>query len=208
MPDYSAFEGFIAKRVAVWVANTALGVKAIGATSLFHSGELGGWVDPDRFDGYTYNPANGNWYGSPPDPFHGSFDWFDSADPAKASDLDSRRNDAIHRNEIENGRPWTDPEPESITGLIEIVKAWTWVIQNAIETGKWPNGTPIVSKTIGNTPDPLVKTIKYVPYVDPLILDLDGDGLEITRLNGIDSIKFDTNGDGVKTATAWPPASE
>jgi Ca2+-binding RTX toxin-like protein len=60
-----------------------------------------------------------------------------------------------------------------------------------------------LSPIFSNTPDPLVKTVKYVPYVDPLILDLDGDGLEITRLNGIDSIKFDTNGDGVKTATAW-----
>jgi len=80
MADYGVFERFIAKRVAVWAANAAVGSKVIGATALFHSDELGGWVDPDRFDGYTYNPENGKWYTTPPDPFHGSFDWFHPAD--------------------------------------------------------------------------------------------------------------------------------
>ena len=65
-----------------------------------------------------------------------------------------------------------------------------------------------VSTAIANAPDPLVKTVKYVPYVDPLILDLDGDGLEIAGLNGADSVKFDTNGDGLKTSTAWAGADD
>jgi hypothetical protein len=60
-----------------------------------------------------------------------------------------------------------------------------------------------VSTTIGATPDPLVKTIRYV---DPLILDLDGDGLEITPLaNGV---LFDANGDTIKTGTAWAGADD
>ncbi|WP_301335870.1 calcium-binding protein, partial [Variovorax paradoxus] len=37
--------------------------------------------------------------------------------------------------------------------------------------------------------------------VDPLMLDLDGDGLELTRANG--SILFDHNADGIKTGTGW-----
>lgn len=55
-----------------------------------------------------------------------------------------------------------------------------------------------LSKSLGTTPDPLVKTIRYV---DPLTLDLDGDGLEITALSR--GILFDANGDTIKTNTAW-----
>jgi hypothetical protein len=60
-----------------------------------------------------------------------------------------------------------------------------------------------ISNTIGATPDPLVKTIHYV---DPLILDLDGDGLEITPLS--QGILFDTDGDTIKTGTAWAGADD
>ena len=60
----------------------------------------------------------------------------------------------------------------------------------------WPGTT--ISPTVGTSPDPLVKTIVYV---DPLVLDLDGDGLEITPLS--QGVLFDANGDAVKTGTAW-----
>ena len=39
--------------------------------------------------------------------------------------------------------------------------------------------------------------------VDPLIFDLDNDGIETVGLNAAKSILFDSNGDGVKTATGW-----
>ena len=60
-----------------------------------------------------------------------------------------------------------------------------------------------ISPTLGTTPDPLVKTIIYV---DPLILDLDGDGLEITPLSK--GVLFDANGDSIKTGTAWAGADD
>lgn len=60
-----------------------------------------------------------------------------------------------------------------------------------------------ISDDLGTTPDPLVKTIRYV---DPLILDLDGDGIEITPLNK--NILFDADGDGIKTGTAWAGADD
>lgn len=60
-----------------------------------------------------------------------------------------------------------------------------------------------ISPTLGTTPDPLVKTINYV---DPLILDLDGDGLEITPLSA--GILFDANDDAIKTGTAWAGADD
>lgn len=58
----------------------------------------------------------------------------------------------------------------------------------------------VISTTIGTTPDPLVKTTHYV---DPLILDLDGDGLEITRLNAAPPVLFDADADTIRTATSW-----
>ncbi len=64
----------------------------------------------------------------------------------------------------------------------------------------WPVA---ISTTLGTTPDPLIKIIRYV---DPLILDLDGDGLEITPL--AKGILFDANGDSIKTATAWAGADD
>jgi Ca2+-binding RTX toxin-like protein len=38
---------------------------------------------------------------------------------------------------------------------------------------------------------------------DPLVLDLDGDGIETTGLNASAPILFDSDADGVKTATGW-----
>jgi Ca2+-binding RTX toxin-like protein len=81
---------------------------------------------------------------------------------------------------------------------------WTF-IPKIIDAYKKESYKRVVSSTIGSTSDPLVKTIKYV---DPLILDLDGDGLEITPLRGSNSVKFDTDGDGLKTSTAWASADD
>jgi Ca2+-binding RTX toxin-like protein len=82
-------------------------------------------------------------------------------------------------------------------------------VKDLFETITWNPYTQylniVISNALGNTPDPLVKTIKYV---DPLILDLDGDGLEINGLRGSSSVKFDTDGDGLKTSTAWAAADD
>jgi|GEM_PF-1716704 len=46
-------------------------------------------------------------------------------------------------------------------------------------------------------------TVATPPRRDPLVLDLDNDGLETTGLNATNPIYFDQNADGVKTATGW-----
>ncbi|TND01461.1 MAG: Hemolysin-type calcium-binding region [Gammaproteobacteria bacterium] len=56
--------------------------------------------------------------------------------------------------------------------------------------------------------DPVVSTSYtssqiWVPRRDPLVFDLDGDGLETTALNTSNPILFDHDGDGIKTATGW-----
>ena len=39
-------------------------------------------------------------------------------------------------------------------------------------------------------------------YYDPLILDLDGDGIELTAINDL-TVRFDIDGDGFREATGW-----
>ena len=44
--------------------------------------------------------------------------------------------------------------------------------------------------------------VVYYSY-DPLVLDLDGDGIETVASNGLAGALFDQNGDGIRTATGW-----
>ena len=96
-------------------------------------------------------------------------------------------------NSLDDPRQWVEhpPAPDSIPPA-----PWS----NPM--GDMPNG---ISPNIGTNPDPKVKT-KVVRYVDPLILDLDGDGLEITPLSK--GVLFDANGDTIKTGTAWAAADD
>jgi hypothetical protein len=41
------------------------------------------------------------------------------------------------------------------------------------------------------------------PHVDPLVLDLDGDGIETVGISATTHILFDHNNDGIKTGTGW-----
>ena len=53
----------------------------------------------------------------------------------------------------------------------------------------------------------LNRTGKYQAY-DPLSLDLDGDGIETTAIEGLNSTLFDHNKDGIRTATGWVSADD
>lgn len=46
------------------------------------------------------------------------------------------------------------------------------------------------------------------PRRDPLVFDLDNDGLETTGINAASPILFDHDGDGIKTATGWVNADD
>ena len=43
---------------------------------------------------------------------------------------------------------------------------------------------------------------------DPLVLDLDGDGIEALAINPANPVLFDHNGDNIKTATGWIKADD
>ncbi|MBR5676417.1 MAG: hypothetical protein IKX14_08300, partial [Neisseriaceae bacterium] len=45
-------------------------------------------------------------------------------------------------------------------------------------------------------------------YYDPLVLDLDGDGIELIKPDGWNGVQFDFNGDGIQSATGWVKADD
>lgn len=45
-------------------------------------------------------------------------------------------------------------------------------------------------------------------FYDPLVLDLDGDGIELVKANGWNGVQFDFNGDGIQSATGWVKADD
>jgi len=94
---------------------------------------------------------------------------------------------------------WQTDLPEDFTNQIN---------QQANElTNSWlTDNSRCISPTLLTNPDPLIKEIKHFPWVDPLVLDLDGDGLEISPLSA--GVQFDTNADTIRTATAWVGADD
>src|SRR6185369_13394620 len=51
--------------------------------------------------------------------------------------------------------------------------------------------------------DFFMSALQWLRPKDPLVLDLDGDGIEATAINPNAPILFDQNADGIKTATGW-----
>ena len=87
----------------------------------------------------------------------------------------------------------------------EFSRAFNEVLDESTFAGDLARSAKVVSDFLLNTADPLVKLIKYV-MVDPLVLDLDGDGLEITPLSR--GVQFDGNGDTIRTNTSWADADD
>jgi len=53
-----------------------------------------------------------------------------------------------------------------------------------------------------------VATVATAPRRDPLVFDLNGNGLETTGISATNPILFDHDADGVKTATGWVSAND
>lgn len=63
---------------------------------------------------------------------------------------------------------------------------------------------------IGKYPDWFEKINRtgFFYFYDPLVLDLDGDGIELVKANGWNGVQFDFNGDGIQSATGWVKADD
>jgi hypothetical protein len=87
-------------------------------------------------------------------------------------------------------------------------KVWTWMWDNGaaeyygINKGDKFDLDTVWGSIKGVANDFFTAAQNYViPRRDPLVLDLDGDGLELVAANG--TVLFDHNADGIKTGTGW-----
>jgi Ca2+-binding RTX toxin-like protein len=126
---------------------------------------------------------------------------------SKANDLD--KDDEIHvaidqlESTIRKMREWqAQGRPVDWVGDPDWVKQCEWLRKCAeaysAKCLEWlkKNGHPIdvyVQKNYDSGKN-------FSPRVDPLAIDLDGDGIETV---GVGNVVFDHNGDGVKTGTGW-----
>jgi len=62
---------------------------------------------------------------------------------------------------------------------------------------------PEENATDGNINNLFLQARNWIPYTDPLVLDLDGDGIETIGIGGANTVLFDHNGDGTKAGTGW-----
>lgn len=78
-------------------------------------------------------------------------------------------------------------------------------INNAVLGQPRSNLDYYYSKLEYRLPDPTQSNTYRIVWIggDPLVLDLDGDGLETAAANGYSGALFDHNNDGIKTATGW-----
>ena len=56
-------------------------------------------IDPHHINGYTYNPEDGIWYQSPPEPVYGQYSWSNPADETTQNNLDFLRDLKLAWNE-------------------------------------------------------------------------------------------------------------
>lgn len=182
------------------LAAEALGFKVLGILGVTQSSNAGGWMDPNQIDGYTYNPQNGSWYATPPSPDYGNFEWTGLAIATKQSELSQKQFWRELNNRIEHTSPndgtASNYEWPSIVDLAKWLPAFGEYLWNSATAGQWlaveKSGFDSAQSWRGRT--------------DPLILDLDGDGLE--TIGATSSILFDHNGDGVMTSTGWVKADD
>ena len=105
---------------------------------------------------------------------------------------------------LEQGELVTEPQTDPRT-LEANFPAALWPVPHS-DIGTWEvEGLPIdLSGAMSSgTNAPFISSRKNS---SPLILDLDGDGIEITPLSG--AITFDHDADGVRTGTAWAGADD
>jgi VCBS repeat-containing protein len=191
----------------------ALGGAALGLGSALNSTNAGGYMNPNVINGWSFNPADGNWY--KPSLFDGSFDFTSPAPSDLKNQLDLQRQMRDLNNQIEKADP-SNGEAGAINapGLFDIIKMLPDIYDRYSEL--WPDIYRDLSeyfreagefwKTKGgnivdSVNDQFNRGRDWVLPRDPLVLDLDGDGIELTGSSN--SVLFDHNADGVAAGTQW-----
>jgi hypothetical protein len=92
------------------------------------------------------------------------------------------------------------------SGLMDTVPPFALKGQLWFEA-KWREFMRDISNIFDDVNSSFTAALNFViPRRDPLVLDLDGDGLELIAANG--TVLFDHNADGIKTGTGWSAAND
>ncbi|MCX7099523.1 MAG: hypothetical protein NTV43_16645 [Methylococcales bacterium] len=135
-------------------------------------------IDPYSINDYRYNPADGRWYESPPQPDYGQFGWMN---------------------------PANDKEQQRFTFLRDLRLAWqSGDYDEFFSKYAFPERQGIDPETKPKYDSAAALTQPQRSY--PLTLDLDGDGLE--TVGTVAGILFDATGNGIKVNTGWIKADD
>jgi hypothetical protein len=155
-----------------WVSGGIIGHPIVGGWELLlHSTPLGdlrsapGDIDPNHIDDYYYNPEDGNWYSSPPEPDYGQYGWFGQADEKTQAELDALRQFAFD---------WEAGKVGYFDGF---------------------------SKPTFNNQDPSSAFGSAKQQGSPIVIDLDGDGIETLSQDA--NVYFDLDNNGMAEQTGW-----
>jgi hypothetical protein len=164
--------------------NFFLSHKGLGLGALLESEDLGAYADPDQIGDYRYNPADGQWYQSPPAPDLGQWDWLVPADSGTNNVLNDLRNIRLRDNGIEHREP-----PPQIP----------WSVHDIFSSSR--TAAPIRR-------DPLILDLDLdsdgfetvgIDTTAPILFDHDGDGVKTATgwVAGDDAfLVLDRNGNG------------
>ena len=135
-------------------------------------------LDPHTFGKYSW--SDGQWHEKD---VNGQ--WQDITDSALIDDLNRQRMSRIKHNESEAKRTGIDKKKWYYTKYFENFSAFIDIPQDDV-------AVPFDQAPSLN-----------VPRRDPLILDLDGDGIESVGINNDTPLMFDHDGDGIKESSGW-----
>jgi len=130
--------------------------------------------------------------------------------PAAENNMD-RFNNNVGREEY---KKWSDATNSGQTK--DSLEKWIYdrvkegkTINDLKDSRKWnePKGALEKIKDAVATPYDAARAVPP-PRVDPLILDLNGNGIETVAPNAANPILFDHNGDGIKSGTGWVAATD
>ena len=87
-------------------------------------------------------------------------------------------------------------------GTDKALEVMDQMIEELNDIGHWVGmNAPLPHEISAEVNEWFQRALDWEPPKDPLVLDLDGDGIETTPADG--SVLFDHNGDGIKQATGW-----
>jgi Ca2+-binding RTX toxin-like protein len=199
-----------------------IGAKIVGAGAALNAESVGGYMNPNVIDGYSFNPSDGNWY--KPSLFDGKFDFSSPVGPELRENLNQQRYWRDVQNRVENVGP-ANGDAGAITApsLFKLLKNFPEIFDRYREIAKdsfvpgdfdingisYDTNGNVISGLItkGQDPSEIIESLQTIftqaeKTRSPLILDLDGlNGVE--TLGKTSGIHFDHDGNKFAEQSGW-----